>query len=260
MKVVLFCGGLGLRMRGAFDRVPKPLVPIGDDPIVLHVMRYYAHFGHKDFVLCLGHRSDAFPEYFEGLAQKTHREQVTSERLALQREVASWNIRYVETGVASSIGQRLRAVAPLLAEEEYFLANYADGLTDLPLDEHVHWARQRDVTATFVSVPLPVPFHIVESDCDALVTQVHPAQQSGLRVNGGYFVLRGDIFDFIEEGDELVEAPFQRLIARRLLAARHYDGFWRCMDTMKDHEALEALLRLGRAPWQCWQTGEQTAC
>lgn len=261
MKVVLFCGGLGLRMQGAFDRVPKPLIPLGGDPIVLHVMRYYAHFGHKDFVLCLGHRGDAFPAYFESLTQKPPREPVVSpERLAMQQEVASWNVRYVDTGATSSIGRRLTAVAPLLAKEEHFLANYADGLTDLPLDEHLLWARQRDVTATFISVPLPASFHLVESDRDELVSQVHPAQQSGLRINGGYFVLRGDIFDFIEEGDDLVEAPFRRLIALRQLAARRYDGFWRCMDTMKDHEALEAMLRHGRAPWQCWQTEEKTAC
>ena len=138
MKVVLFCGGQGMRMREFSETIPKPMVPIGYRPIMWHLMRYYAHFGHKDFILCLGYRGDSIKEYFLNYKEWLSNDFVLSGGGAdvqlLSSDIDDWRITFVDTGTHSNIGERLRAVRPHLEGEEIFLANYSDGLTDAPLD------------------------------------------------------------------------------------------------------------------------------
>lgn len=257
MKVVLFCGGLGMRLRDYADNVPKPIVPIGYRPILWHVMKYYAHFGHKDFILCLGYRGDLIKEYFLNYEECVSNDFVLSQggrkRELLNSDIADWRITFVETGLNSNIGERLKAVERHLAGEEMFLANYSDGLTDLPLPEQIEDLRRRDRIASFLSVRPNMSYHFVSS-ANGIVTSLKDISQSGLRVNGGYFAFRTEVFDYIRAGEELVERPFQRLIDANQLVAYEYDGFWASMDTAKDKKRLDELHESAATPWQVWKS------
>ena len=256
MKVVLFCGGLGMRIREAGDSVPKPMVTIGYRPILWHIMKYYAHFGHNEFILCLGHGGDAIKNYFLNYSECLSNDFVLSEggkKLELLgTDIQNWKIAFVETGAKSNIGQRLRAVERLLRNEPEFLANYSDGLTDLPLPTQLEHFRRHDAIASFVSVKPGISYHLVSSEPDGTVTAIQDIADSPIRINGGYFVFKQEIFDYIREGEELVQEPFLRLTDTRKLVAFEYQGFWRSMDTFKDRTQLEEIYSRGGAPWEVW--------
>jgi glucose-1-phosphate cytidylyltransferase len=256
MKVVLFCGGLGMRLRD-YSSLPKPLVDIGPRPILWHLMNYYAHFGHRDFVLCLGHGGNAIKDYFLKYDECASNDFVLSDRgrkiELLKRDIDDWRITFVDTGLKSSIGQRLRAVRGHVEGEEVFLANYADGLSSLDLDAYLDYFRRRNKIATFLSVAAPHSFHIVQADEDHHVRKLEAVGRSVVRINGGFFAFRHEIFDHIEEGEDLVLEPFDRLIAKRELLAYPFDGFWRNMDTFKDKQELEEMFLQGDTPWQVWK-------
>ena len=254
MKVVIFCGGRGMRLRDDMPNTPKPLAPIGQRPVLWHLMRYYAHFGHNDFVLCLGYRSEDIKRYFleyeETLSNDFVLERGGRDVRLLGSDIDDWKITFVETGLDTSIGERLMAVREHLASEPYFYANYADGLSDLPLDFYTREFLARDRTAAFMSVYPSSTFHFVRSDAKGDVEALVTAPQAELRINGGYFIFRNGIFDALRPGEDLVDGAFPRLIERRQLLAYPYDGFWPCLDTFKDRQALEELEARGRAPWR----------
>ena len=238
VKVVLFCGGQGMRLRGAVGSLPKPLVPIGGRPLLWHIMKYYAHFGHRDFVVCVGHQAAAIQDYFE-------------------RTPHDWRIEYVDTGLDSSIGERFYAVRDHLAGEEIFLANYGDTVTDVALPVLLdHYARSGKV-ASLLSVRPNYTFNVVTSE-GPQVTGFHDIAQSGIRINGGYFVFRNDVFDYIEEGEDL-PVMFRRLIDADQLVAYAYEGFWAPMDTLKDKQRLESLVESGGSVWQVWERTDPAA-
>lgn len=257
MKVVLFCGGLGTRLREHSETIPKPLVNIGYRPILWHLMRYYAHFGHTDFVLALGYRGDLIREYFLQYKECMTNDFTLSEggrKLELHgKDTEDWRITFVDTGLHSNIGQRLLRVRSYLDGEEAFLANYSDGLSDLPLDDLITEFRRRDVVAAFSSVLSGHSFHAVEAAPDGMVTALQPMNGDAFMINGGFFVLRHDVFDYIGEGEELVEQPFHRLIERRSLYAYRYRGFWRAMDTFKDKITFDRMEARGECPWMVWK-------
>ena len=256
MKVVLFCGGLGTRLREHSDTIPKPLVTIGYRPIIWHLMKYYAHFGHKDFILCLGYRGDLIKEFFVNYAEWLSNDFVLSEggrRIDLfNSDIDDWRITFVDTGLHSNIGERLFAVRDLLKNEKAFLANYSDGLTNLDLKEYISACHERSVIANFLAVRTWQSFHSVKMREDGTVTAIGQVSDSEFWINGGFFYLTPEIFDYMEGGDELVEAPFQRLMAADQLFAYRYDGFWRAMDTFKDKIELDRAYARGEAPWEIW--------
>jgi len=256
MKVVIFCGGLGLRLREYSENVPKPLVPIGDHPIIWHLMKYYSYHGHKDFILCLGHKGESIKKFFLNYNEALSTDFVLSDGgrklKTLSSDFLHWSITFVDTGSKSMIGERLLAVREHVQDEEVFLANYVDGLTDLDLNKVIERFLQSKKTACFVSVPPTQTFHLVEMDESLEVTRINHAGTSNTWINGGYFVLSKRIFEFMKPGEDLVNEPFQRLIeARELITVRH-DGFWACMDTFKERQQLEDLWSNGSAPWQVW--------
>jgi glucose-1-phosphate cytidylyltransferase len=257
VKVVLFCGGLGLRIRDYSETIPKPLVPLGSRPMLWHVMKYYAHFGHKDFILCLGYLGDAIKQFFLNYDECLSNDFVYSEGgkklLLANSDIHDWRITFADTGIDSNIGQRLKAVEKHLAGEEVFLANYTDGLTDLKLPSLIEHFEKGGVTATFLSARPNLSFHIVSAQRDGIVFRIEEMTRADLRINSGYFVFRKEIFDYLGEGEELVREPFQRLIRERRLAAYEYDGFFQAMDTFKDRQLLEGLVASGHAPWELWK-------
>lgn len=259
MKVVLFCGGLGLRlrMREYSDRIPKPMVEIGYRPLLWHIMKYYANFGHKDFILCLGYRGDIVKEYFLEYNEAISNDFVLTEGgkkiKLLGIDISDWRITFVDTGLLSPIGQRLMAVEKYLAGEEVFLANYSDGLSDVPLDKELQHFYHHNKIACFVSVQPTNSFHLVSSESNSVVNDIRHLNKSGIWINGGYFIFKKDIFNYIQNGEELVEEPFQRLIADKQLITYRYDGFWMAMDTFKDKQILDEIHSRGNAPWEIWK-------
>src|SRR5262245_26330909 len=257
MKVVLFCGGLGTRLRDHSDTIPKPLVSIGYRPIVWHLMRYYAHFGHTEFVLCLGYRGDLIREYF-----LSYREELTNDFMLkpatgavelLSHDVADWSITFVDTGLHSNIGQRLMRARRFVEKEQMFLANYADGLSDLPLDALINRVKSTKAIAGFASVRSPQSFHMVRANADGVVSDISAMNQGDMWMNGGFFVLRPEIFDHINEGEELVEKPFARLIEKQKLVTHQHHGFWQAMDTLKDKITYDRMEAQGKCPWMLWK-------
>jgi glucose-1-phosphate cytidylyltransferase len=257
MKVVLFCGGLGTRIREYSERVPKPLVEVGSRPIIWHLMKYYAHYGHKEFILCLGYGGSMIKSYFRNYDECLSNDFVLSQGGKqvdlLSRDIDEWRITLVDTGQNSSIGERLRRVRHHLGDDEMFLANYADGLSDLNLHTYVDdFVKKKDKMAAFVSVKVPQSFHIVQADAENNATALQAITDSTIRVNGGFFALRKQIFEYLNEGEELVVEAFNRLMPKKQVLAVPYDGFWRSMDTFKDKIQLDEILGKGKAPWQVW--------
>jgi glucose-1-phosphate cytidylyltransferase len=256
MKVVLFCGGLGLRIRDAED-TPKPMVHIGYRPILWHVMKYYAYYGHRDFVLCLGYRGDLIKNYFLNYNECVSNDFVLSgagKKLELlNSDIDDWRITFVETGLYSSIGQRLKAVEKYLEGEKEFLANYSDGLTDMPLPKQLEHFRQQDKIASFLCVRPNLSYHMVsvQESNGNLVSGIQAINNGTVRINGGFFIFKRRIFDYIREKEDLVCEPFQRLAEEKQLIGYPYDGFWVSMDTFKDKQRLEELDQT-TAPWKVW--------
>ncbi|BCJ66792.1 glucose-1-phosphate cytidylyltransferase [Polymorphospora rubra] len=256
MKVVLFCGGLGMRMREGAASAPKPMAMIGDRPLLWHVMRYYAHFGHTDFVLCLGYGAAAVKDYF------LHYDETLSNDFTLARggrdvrlfssDITDWNITFIDTGLNSTIGERLMRVRKHVENEPMFLANYADTLTDAPLPEMIERFRTSSATASLLAVPVQSTHHVIDITDEDQVTRVRPIRELMQWENGGYFVLRPEIFSALREGEDMVPHAFERLLPERRLLAQRFTGFWRAADTFKDRAELEELYHAGRCPWMLW--------
>ena len=254
MKVVLFCGGLGTRIREYSENIPKPMVPIGQQPILWHLMQYYSDFGHRDFILCLGFKANVIKDYFLNYKPAANSDCVISnfgKNVDIVGEnPPDWRITLIDTGVWRNLGQRLLAVKHLVADEEIFLANYSDGLTDAPLAEIIERFRQSGKVGCFIAVHPPFTFHLAEFDSQDAVRQFRSSQEAGVWINGGFFIFRNKIFDFIREGEELVLEPFNRLIEGGHLMAYKYEGFWRAMDTLRDRQMLEEMVDRGEMPWR----------
>jgi len=254
MKVVLFCGGLGTRIRDYSENIPKPMVPVGHQPILWHVMQYYSDYGHRDFILCLGYKANAIKDYFLKYDQTTNNDCIISNFgksvQILGEQPPDWRITLIDTGIWRNIGERLMAVRHLVADEEIFLANYSDGLTDVPLPDMIDQFQNSGKIGCFIAVHPPFNFHLAEFDKRGSVRRFLSSQESEVWINGGYFIFRNKIFDFIREGEELVVEPFNRLIEQGHLMAYRYEGFWRAMDTLRDRQVLEEMVERGETPWR----------
>jgi glucose-1-phosphate cytidylyltransferase len=257
VKVVLFCGGFGTRLREHSETIPKPMVGIGARPMLWHIMKYYAHFGHRDFILCLGYRGDLIKQYFLNYDECLSNDFVYSlggrDVRVLQRDIEDWKITFADTGLHSNIAERLKAVEHYLEGEEMFLANYADGLSDLDLGTYVETFQRHNAIGSFVAVRPNYTFHIVSLGDDNLVVDISDMKKSNVWINGGFFVLRREIFDCIQPGDELAQETFQRLVAKQALIGQKHHGFWACMDTLKDKKMFDDMAASGETPWAVWQ-------
>ena len=257
MKVVLFCGGLGTRLRENSSTIPKPLVNIGYRPIVWHLMRYYAHFGHTDFILCLGYRGDMVKEYFLNYSESVSNDFTLSEGGRHvdyhSSDMDDWKITFVDTGLHSNLGQRMMAVREYLDGEDIFLANYSDGLSDISIDSMIEEFKTKNAIASFAAVRTWQSFHAAKFDEDGYVTSLGELGEMDFWINGGFFVLRNEIFDFIQDGEELVEQPFHRLIERNKLTAYRHTGYWQSMDTFKDKINFDRAYARGDTPWEIWR-------
>jgi glucose-1-phosphate cytidylyltransferase len=250
---------MGMRLREHAEALPKPIVSVGHRPIIWHVMKYYAHFGQKDFILCLGYKSAVIKEYFLRYNEAISNDFVMSEGgknlQLLGTDIQDWTITFADTGLNSNIGQRLKAVERYVHGEDVFLANYSDGLTDFFLPSMIEHFMASGKVAAFLCVQPTQSFHVVSLGSGHDVAAIQDLARSGLYINGGYFIFRKEIFNYIRPGEELVEEPFRRLVQEGLLAGYRHDGFWLPMDTFKDKQILEDLYARGAAPWEVWKNG-----
>lgn len=251
MKVVLFCGGQGMRLRDYSEKVPKPMVPVGYRPIVWHVMKYYAQFGHRDFVLCLGYQADVIKHFFLNYEEAVSNDFVLSkggrEKTLLTTDIEDWTITFVDTGLKSTVGERLQRVREHLDGEEMFFVNYADGVTDLDLDAYVEEFENTGKAGALLAVRPPQSYHVVSVD-NGNPTAIGPIGESDLWLNGGYFIFRQAIFDYLERGDLAPEA-LGAMIADGQLHIHRFTGFWSPMDTFKEKTELDAIWATGEVPW-----------
>jgi glucose-1-phosphate cytidylyltransferase len=256
VKVVLFCGGLGMRMRDGVTNAPKPLAPVGERPLLWHVMRYYAFYGHTDFVLCLGYGAAAVKDFFlnydETRSNDFVLEKGAREVTLFRTDIAEWRITFVDTGLHSAIGERLRRVRHFIEDEPMFLANYADVLTNASLSDMITRFEASDAVVSLLAVPPQSSHHAVEIGDNGLITRVTPTRELPHWENGGYFILRPEIFDELQEGEDLVEDAVSRLVHKGRVLAYPYKGYWSPADTVKERAQLEEQYQRADCPWMIW--------
>ncbi len=256
MKVVLFCGGLGTRLREYGRNIPKPLVPIGYRPVLWHVMKYYAHFGYKDFILCLGYRADTIKKYFleydEYITNDFTMSEGGSKVDLMQSDIQDWKITFVDTGLNSNIGTRLQKVRKYLGDDDYFMANYSDGLTNYHLPTMISSFKESGKIGAFLCAPPSQTFHVVQLSDTENVEEIKYVGDTDILVNCGFFIFKQEVFDFMKPGEELVIEPFRRLIEKNQLQGLRCEKFW-AMDTFKEQQELTDLFERGVAPWEVWR-------
>ena len=254
MKVVLFCGGLGTRIREYSETIPKPMVPIGQQPILWHVMQYYGQYGHNEFILCLGYKANIVKNYFINYKIADSSDCIISDFGSkveiIGERPPDWRVTLVDTGIWRNVGERLFAVKRFVENEEIFLANYSDGLTDAPLAEMIARFKASGKIGCFLAVHPPISFHLIEFDKRGTVQRIHASKEADIWINGGYFIFRREIFEYILDGEDLVLEPFNRLIKTGNLMTYKYEGFWRAMDTLRDRQLLEEMVERGETPWR----------
>jgi glucose-1-phosphate cytidylyltransferase len=256
MKAVLLAGGLGTRLGEETDVKPKPMVLVGEKPIIWHIMKYYSGFGINDFIICLGYKGYAFKEFFANYL--LHMSDVTidvrSNKIDIHHhEAEPWKITLVETGLDTMTGGRLKRVAKYLENDEAFCMTYGDGVSDVDIGALVESHRTSGCLATMTAVQPPGRFGALGLE-DNLITSFHEKPEGdGAWINGGFFVLSPKVLDYVEDDSTVWEqAPLKTLAAERQLNAYMHRGFWQCMDTLRDKKHLEDLWKSGSAPWKHW--------
>jgi glucose-1-phosphate cytidylyltransferase len=255
VKVVLFCGGLGMRMRDGVTNAPKPMAMIGDRPLLWHVMRYYAHYGHRDFVLCLGYGASVVKDFFLNYDETRSNDFVlegAGHARLFKTDISDWRITFVDTGLHSEIGERLRRVRRFVEGEDMFLANYADVFTNAPLPDMIARFSGTNAVVSLLAVPPQSSHHVVDVSENGLITQVTPVRDLRQWENGGYFVLRPEIFDDLHEGEDLVADAIVRLVPHGRVIAYPYKGYWSPADTVKERAQMEEMYYRGNCPWMIW--------
>jgi len=231
MKTVILCGGEGTRLREHTNSIPKPMVMVGDKPILWHIMKIYAHYGFNDFILCLGYKGDVIKDCF--------------------KNDEGWNITFADTGLKTNTGGRIKRVEKYI-EDDRFFATYGDGLSDIDLNNLLEYHRSKDKVATLTAVKPLSPLGMLEIDSNNMVTDFKEKPILDYWINGGFFVFEAGVFDYIHENDALEKEVFERLAKANNLSAYKHTGFWKCMDTYKDNLELNRMWKSNQARWAVW--------
>ena len=237
MEVVILCGGKGTRLSEYTQSIPKPMIEIGGKPILLHLMQYYASLGHKDFILCLGYKAEKIEGYFKGI------------------NVKGYNIQTVDTGENSNKAERLAKVKDKI-KGSTFLVSYGDDVSDVDINEVIEFHNKNRKIVTLTAVPLMSPFGIIELNKKNEVTSFKEKPKLDHFMNGGFYVMKKEIFKHIKPGFDLEKETFEELANQNQIAAFKHNGFWKSMNTLKDVIELNELYSKGSAPWLKW-TGKE---
>jgi len=233
MKVVILCGGEGLRLRELTDKIPKPLIEIGGKPILWHIMKIYAHYGHNDFILCLGYKGDKIKEYFDNNGHEFG------------------SVAFVDTGLNATRAERLKKVEKLIDSDDFFLA-YGDDVSDVDINSVLDFHMKNKKIATMTSVKLISQYGILKLNKKNEITAFDEKPILDYWINGGFFVLNKKIFSYIKSGMEL-DQVFGNLAGERQVCAFKHAGFWKSMNTLKDVKELNDIWESGHAPWKVWK-------
>lgn len=233
MQVVILCGGKGERLKEHTEVIPKPLVEIGNKPILWHIMKTYAHYNHKDFILCLGYKGEKIKEYFKN------------------NNSENWNINFADTGLDTNTGGRIKKIEKLVDGAD-FLATYGDGVSDINVKSLVEFHKKHGKIATVTCTQLRSNFGIVEIDKNSMITGFNEKPFMNMWINGGFFVFNKNIFSYLGEDSVLERGPMESLAKDGQLMAYKYSGFWGCMDTYKDTRMLNDMVENNKAKWMVW--------
>jgi len=257
LKTTILCGGKGTQIRDVSHDVPKPMVSIGNRPILWHIMKSYAAEGFDDFILCLGYKGHVIKEFFLNYEAFTNDFSLT---LGADKQIdyhgnsdeTGWRATLADTGLETMTGARVRKVRRYVGDTEHFMLTYGDGVSDVDLGKLVDFHLSHGKIMTVTGVRPPGRFGEIESDTDGLVTEFNEKPQAtGGRISGGFFVCRRDLFDYLDDNDDLVleQEPMRKLARDGEMALYKHDGFWQCMDTYRDYKLLNDLWHGGAAPW-----------
>lgn len=260
MKTIILCGGQGTRIRDVSDNIPKPMIPVGNFPVLWHIMKYYATWGHKDFVLCLGHQGQVIRNFF--VNYETHTNDFTL-TLGKHKEISfhdghaeeGWKITFAETGLNSMTGARVQKVKRYLEGEGNFMLTYGDGLGNVDLEKLISFHLAHGKILTVSGVRPPGRFGEIIGDSSGKVTEFNEKPQAtGGRISGGFFVCQKELFNYLDHSEDLVfeEAPMRALVREGQMMVYEHNGFWQPMDTYRDYLLLNNLCTKGKAPWQIW--------
>lgn len=257
MKVVIFCGGLGTRLREETEFRPKPMVPVGERPILWHIMKIYAHYGHKDFILCLGYKGDVIKEYFRNYHWNTS--DVTLKlgprphiKYHNQHDEEDWSVTLVDTGLATMTGGRLKRVLRFI-EEEDFLLTYGDGVINSDINESIKFHKAQGKLVTITAVQPAGRFGDLELEGSVVKAFNEKAEKQSAFINGGFFVMNKRVGEYLTDDTCVLEQePLNRLAAAGQIAAFAHSGFWQCMDTYREQQMLSNMWNSGNAAWRIW--------
>lgn len=258
MKVVILAGGFGTRIMEESHLKPKPMIEVGDSPILWHIMKYYSSFGFDEFIICCGYKGYVIKEYFADYY--LHRSDVTFDfsaenRMTIHNNVAEpWKVTVVDTGYNTMTGGRIKRIAPYVGDEP-FLMTYGDGLSDVDLEQLLTFHRKHGKFATLTAIQPGGRFGVLDIDGEQSVRRfAEKAKEDGGWINGGFMVLEPEVFSYIEGDSTFFERePLEHLAKDGQLSAYKHDGFWKCMDTLRDKEALDFLWNSGQAAWKRWE-------
>jgi glucose-1-phosphate cytidylyltransferase len=257
MKVGILAGGYGTRLAEETDVKPKPMVEIGGQPILMHIMRHYAHYGFDQFVIALGYKGEAIKRYMVDYCLINSNLTVDFQACSVNRHSDSklnWKIDLIDTGIGTNTGGRIKRLAPYMGNETFMLT-WGDGLSDINLRDLLAFHRAHGKLATLTAVRPPARFGYLEMDGDQIVEFSEKPQTREGWINGAFFVLEPGVFDYIDGDDTLWEKePLERLAQDGQLMAYRHTAFWQCMDTLREKRLLESLWQSGRAPWKVWET------
>lgn len=258
MKVVILAGGLGTRISEESHLKPKPMIEVGDAPILWHIMKYYSSYGFNEFIICCGYKGYVIKEYFADYYP--HRSDVTfdfanNNEMIIHNNVAEpWKVTVVDTGLHTMTGGRLKRIQKYVGDQT-FMMTYGDGVSDIDLDALLEFHRVHKKAATLTAIQPGGRFGVLDIDDNETVRQFsEKAKEDGGWINAGFMVLEPEVFDYIEGDDTFFEKePLENLALDGKLAAYRHEGFWKCMDTMRDKGMLDELWNSGQAPWKRWE-------
>ena len=256
MKVAILAGGMGTRLAEETEVRPKPMVELGGRPILWHIMKHYDHFGHREFAIGLGYKGEYIKRWFLDYAALEGSLTVntkTAEVVTHATHSEDWSVDLVETGLHTLTGGRIKRLQPWLGDSTFMLT-WGDGVSDVDLGKLLAFHRAHGKLATMTAVRPAARYGHLEFDGDRVIQFTEKPQTSEGWINGAFFVLEPKIFDYIDGDDVMWEhAPLERLAAEGQLMAYKHDGFWQCMDTLREKHILEKLWNSGNPPWKSWE-------
>ncbi|WP_299489195.1 glucose-1-phosphate cytidylyltransferase [Acaryochloris sp. IP29b_bin.137] len=260
MKIIILCGGFGTRIRDVADEIPKPMIPIGGKPIIWHIMKYYAHWGYQDFILCLGYKGESIKHFFLNYESSISDLTLTLgkyDNVEYHNEHAEvgWKVTLAETGIGTLTGTRVKRVKRYLGDDDNFMLTYGDGVGNVDIKALVKFHKSHGKIMTVSGMRPPGRFGELELREDNTIVGFNEKPQATRgRISGGYFVCRKELFDYIDDNGNITleQEPMKNLANDSQMMMYEHDGFWQPMDTYRDYKLLNSLVDDKQAPWMVW--------